>query len=266
MTEKKPKKSFSFVRIPAEETEEIEQWNLEYDNEDEVGCLMNRLQRHYREEDERIASSSTEEQKEERRARIEATVRENMSGAAPPGLATGDQQKQMQQALSTMTHLVAQVPLLDPSKETGFEQVAMYVNDFSVAKGLPQNSRATAVCAAVGTATEIRGDAFVARVVDDGADIFRRVDFTVSELSSAAPWVSKAVEARRKRPRATQDDLQRFLESRKTQKTARPADEYKCAVCGNPASQRCSRCKATRYCGAEHQKVDWPKHKLICKP
>ncbi len=38
---------------------------------------------------------------------------------------------------------------------------------------------------------QVKGDAFIARVRDDG-DNFERMDFLVSELSSDAPWVHKA--------------------------------------------------------------------------
>lgn len=38
-----------------------------------------------------------------------------------------------------------------------------------------------------------------------------------------------------------------------------------CALCGNPASKRCSGCKQTVYCCPEHQKEDWKTvHKLVC--
>ncbi|CDO71065.1 hypothetical protein BN946_scf184844.g69 [Trametes cinnabarina] len=29
--------------------------------------------------------------------------------------------------------------------------------------------------------------------------------------------------------------------------------------------KKCSKCKLTRYCGAECQKKDWPRHKVVCK-
>lgn len=39
----------------------------------------------------------------------------------------------------------------------------------------------------------------------------------------------------------------------------------KCAVCGEEATKRCSRCKTTWYCTAEHQKQDWKIHKkTVC--
>jgi hypothetical protein len=46
---------------------------------------------------------------------------------------------------------------------------------------------------------QVKGDAFLARVLDDG-DRFERLDFDLSEVSSAAAWVQQArrqAEARR---------------------------------------------------------------------
>lgn len=39
-----------------------------------------------------------------------------------------------------------------------------------------------------------------------------------------------------------------------------------CAVCGIGGLQlRCSRCHKVYYCKKEHQRIDWKKHKVICK-
>lgn len=40
----------------------------------------------------------------------------------------------------------------------------------------------------------------------------------------------------------------------------------KCVICNEKAPFKCTACKLVNYCGAEHQKKDWPKHKVICRP
>ena len=37
-----------------------------------------------------------------------------------------------------------------------------------------------------------------------------------------------------------------------------------CAVCGCPAILFCGKCRLTRYCGKEHQKIHWKTHKPDC--
>ncbi|KAL5559571.1 hypothetical protein UlMin_035782 [Ulmus minor] len=43
-------------------------------------------------------------------------------------------------------------------------------------------------------------------------------------------------------------------------------EDLACVVCGNPASKKCSRCKAVRYCSTNCQEVHWKSgHKSECK-
>ncbi|KAK2574936.1 hypothetical protein KPH14_008703 [Odynerus spinipes] len=37
-----------------------------------------------------------------------------------------------------------------------------------------------------------------------------------------------------------------------------------CPICGKHATLKCSGCRRSFYCSKEHQKEDWPRHKLIC--
>jgi len=74
----------------------------------------------------------------------------------------------------------------------------MYVDDTGSLKGLPANPRAAGLAAAAGHAAEIRGDAFVGRTVDCDAS-FERLDFTLAEVDSSAPWIAEAQAANARR-------------------------------------------------------------------
>jgi len=41
-------------------------------------------------------------------------------------------------------------------------------------------------------------------------------------------------------------------------------EDPKCASCGDPATQRCSKCKEEWYCSRECQLKRWKDHKKIC--
>lgn len=44
-----------------------------------------------------------------------------------------------------------------------------------------------------------------------------------------------------------------------------PPKPLKCAVCDKPEDlMRCARCKQVWYCSRDHQRNDWPSHKLTC--
>jgi TPR repeat protein len=40
---------------------------------------------------------------------------------------------------------------------------------------------------------------------------------------------------------------------------------FACAVCGSPNAAVCARCRLVGYCGAAHQRKDWPSHKAVCR-
>lgn len=42
-------------------------------------------------------------------------------------------------------------------------------------------------------------------------------------------------------------------------------EDPKCAACGEPATQRCSKCKSEWYCSRECQLKSWKAHKEVCK-
>jgi TPR repeat protein len=43
-----------------------------------------------------------------------------------------------------------------------------------------------------------------------------------------------------------------------------PGTGFDCAVCGKADAAVCARCRLVGYCGAEHQRKDWPAHKAVC--
>jgi hypothetical protein len=59
--------------------------------------------------------------------------------------------------------------------------VNIYVDDTGSLKGLPSNDRASRLAAAAGHPVDVRGDAFVSRVMDSDED-FQRMDFTLAEV------------------------------------------------------------------------------------
>jgi hypothetical protein len=40
---------------------------------------------------------------------------------------------------------------------------------------------------------------------------------------------------------------------------------FACAVCGSSNAAVCARCRLVGYCGAAHQRTDWPRHKSVCR-
>jgi len=44
-----------------------------------------------------------------------------------------------------------------------------------------------------------------------------------------------------------------------------PGTGFECAVCGKSDAAVCARCRLVGYCGAEHQRKDWPRHKAVCR-
>lgn len=67
----------------------------------------------------------------------------------------------------------------------------------------------------------------------------------------------------------SRSDIEQQITDRQTQitgrQTATPTFRNQCEVCSIQAPLRvCSGCRSVYYCSPEHQKQDWPKHKIIC--
>lgn len=121
----------------------------------------------------------------------------------------------------------------------------MYVSDTGKIKGMPLNSRASEICGLAGKPTSVYGDCFIARIFDDNADDFRRLDFKLNELSSDAEWIKKAALLAKTQPPRSMEELQEFLNRQKQQSKSNAPTSTNCAnpACGQPASLRCARCK-----------------------
>jgi RNA polymerase II-associated protein 3 len=178
-------RKFKFVFVPADTSEALEEWEEEMHEGREVECLLDRIKAHF-------ASAGPKKTEAQRRAQVAdlmrslpagATLTEDMLGAA------------------TSMNIVENVSLLANARDNGFVGVNLYVDDEGVLKRAPKNPRATEIAHCCGNHLEVRGDAFLGRVLDDG-DAFERLDFSLDEVSSSSAWVAAArsqAEARRRR-------------------------------------------------------------------
>ena len=103
--------------------------------------------------------------------------------------------------LETATGLgmVENVALLSNSAEHAFVGVNLYCDDEAGVYGAATNVRASEIAHRAGKQLDVKGDAFLARVRDDGNDIFERLDMGLSDVSSSAAWVRQAEAQNRKK-------------------------------------------------------------------
>ena len=88
--------------------------------------------------------------------------------------------------------MVENVALLSNSAEHDFVGVNLYCDDEAGVCGAPTNVRASEIAKCAGKPLDVKGDAFLARVRDDGNDVFERLDLLLSDVSSSATWVKQA--------------------------------------------------------------------------
>ena len=116
------------------------------------------------------------------------------SGVLPPSAMELDRQAKM--------GVCEAWPLLNPSDETGWTAVKLYIDEVGALRKRTRNARAEALCAAVGQPdVAIHGDAFVARIENYGkwhADE-RNVDFGMEELAHNSHWVCLAMKIKEAR-------------------------------------------------------------------
>jgi len=166
---------FKYVFVPADESAPVEEKTMTYaKKKDEVGCMSAQLQKHF----------STGKLTAEQSASLKAQITSQM--------------KQKTEISDTMLDLMSQTETIDivalfpPKTDNKFVGINMYCDDKGVVKNLGVNRRASEITALCGKPTQVHGDAFFGRVLDDGRDLFERQDFTLRDLQGDAPWVIQA--------------------------------------------------------------------------
>ena len=199
--------------------------------EDNIGCLTRRCEDHYR----LVAPINTEEG---RQAVVDG-VKQHYKQSNPNG-AMPDEQLLAKLSESQTVDIIQLLPAL---KQTNFMGVNMYVDDKGTSKGSPHNERASQVCTACGLPTDVRGDAFLARVWDD-QDGFVRHNLVISEISSGfrRGW------RRRQSTPSARPSRGRELSAMKSGSAAEPADTRSLA-------ERLDLAKAAKAAGTEQFKA-----------
>lgn len=199
--------AFSFVYIPEETSEPIEQWEETFDpkkEEAEIKALTDRCKKHF----SKKHGPRTPAQKAARRAALMKNV---------PG--SSDVDEAMLDTATAMS-MVEHTSLLSNSKDNGFIGINLYTDDEASFSGASINHRASEIASCCGMPLQVNGDAFIGRTYDNGDD-FRRLDFKVSEVSSGAPWVQEArAQNERKRQRDSPAALQARMQASQSAPTS----------------------------------------------
>jgi hypothetical protein len=180
--------SFQVCLVPCDGSA-LREWTIEVPTgkpEALVSCLTDRLKLHFQQ------TSMTDAQKVVFQEQVKAQAKKQKGAAADAANRMNAGAWDRLMAMQT----VDIVPLMYNSNITDWVGVNLYVDDRGQAKQLPLNKRATALTVACGAPTQVRGDAFVARVRDDNNDLFERHDFRASEATPTAPWVATAKKVR----------------------------------------------------------------------
>lgn len=224
--------SFCYTLIPAEGDDAIRELSMLVPEslEDNIGCLTKGLQDHYR----KFAPIQGEDGKQAVMQSVREQVLKNNPGAKAPD--------EGMLGMLAQSQTVDIIQLLPATAASGFFGVNMYVDDKGQSKNSPINARASALCTACGLPTEVRGDAFLAKVWDD-QDGFVRHDLKVSDLASDAPWVleAKMRNAARTDPAAAAAQLKALNTGPKVPDT--------------PLAERLEQATAAKVAGTERFKV-----------
>ena len=179
--------------------EPIQELELTYDSGNEVECLLDAVKAHYRATVPAKSPAQLAAQKAELISKLpqETPLDEKLLNIA------------------TNLQMVENIALLSNSKEYDFIGINLYTDDEGAIRGSPRNIRASEIAHCCGRPIQVRGDAFLARVLDNGDD-FLRLDFDLKDVSSGAPWIQQAKEQAYKRREAesSADVMRRLQEER----------------------------------------------------
>mmetsp|Transcript_9973 Transcript_9973/g.29916 ORF Transcript_9973/g.29916 Transcript_9973/m.29916 type:complete len:352 (-) Transcript_9973:950-2005(-) len=182
-------KSYKIVYVPADTSEPLQEWTIKSSEEKLLESLLDRLKAHFK----ATGPKKTAEQ--------EAQQHKELMKSLPEGTKVDAAMLRV----ATNMQMVENIALLANAPEYGFVGVNLYVDDQGSIKQLPLNLRASDIANVAGKPMEVRGDAFLARVLDDG-EAFDRLDLTVSEVSSSARWVKDAAEQNRRKAGSKQSE------------------------------------------------------------
>ena len=221
--------SFTYVLIPSDPDQPIEERTLPEPTEleENIGCLTRALNDYYKEA-HRLDSAQSAQANESLKSTVMQKVTETNPGMQPDP-------KMLDMLANSQTCDIIQ--LLPSSQRSGWIGVNMYVDDKGVAKKLPKNARASAICEVCQQPTEVLGDAFLAKVWDD-QDGFERKNIGLADLASDAAWIKEAQAVIAARPSVS--------ETQQAMKSLQSATSSQSHEAQMPLSDRMAKATAAR--------------------
>lgn len=176
---------FKYVLVPASPNEEIQELEFEHD-------VVDLAQDKFRERVENYFRTLSLDQSVDKSMLVEQLQqRTGMDLSKHQG-------KDLDNLLNSTS--VEIFPVLLPMKENDFMSISVYCDDKGVAKNLEENARMTGLIQACGYPQQsFRGDVFIGRVFDDTEDEWRRMDFSLKDMSADADWVMMSRKQREKK-------------------------------------------------------------------
>ncbi|KAK9810399.1 hypothetical protein WJX72_010069 [[Myrmecia] bisecta] len=189
------KQTFKFVHIPADISEPITEIEQEYTEDKAVECLIDRLKAHFAKQRPQPTAEQRKRQREELLKHVPAgtNIPDSLMDAA------------------TNLNMVENIALITNTPANNYVGVNLYCDDTASITEAPFNPRASDITTCCGKPLQVRGDAFLARVFDNEDD-FKRLDFSLQEVSSSAPWVKAAHDQneRKRQSESAQSVMQRL--------------------------------------------------------